>query len=209
MKGSAVQCASHWTQLNWFTLTFCWRGYMRPTIYFNSTVAASRLRTTLLPVVWLAMLVANSVWADDYSDVHGLLRAGKVAQAESKAELFLATSPRDAQMRFLKGVILVETGKSTEAMSTFTKLIEDFPDLPEPYNNLAVLYAGQSQFDKARAALELAIRSNPSYATAHENLGDVYTKLANQAYGRALQLDKGNAALQHKLVAKAPQSASE
>jgi Flp pilus assembly protein TadD len=182
---------------------------MSPTTYLTSNETASRLRTALLPITWLVMLVANSAWADAYADVHGLLRAGQVAQAESKAELFLATSPRDPQMRFLKGVILVETGKATEAMSTFTKLIEDFPELPEPYNNLAVLYAGQSQFDKARAALELAIRSNPGYATAHENLGDVYTKLANQAYGRALQLDKGNAALQHKLVAKATQSASE
>ncbi len=182
---------------------------MHPTTCFTSAAAASRLRTSLLPVAWLVMLVANSAWADDYADVHGLLRAGKLVQAESKAESFLATSPRDPQMRFLKGVILVEAGKSTEAMSTFTKLTEDFPDLPEPYNNLAVLYANQSQLDKARAALELAIRSNPGYATAHENLGDVYTKLANQAYGRALQLDKSNATLQLKLVAKASQSASE
>jgi Flp pilus assembly protein TadD len=182
---------------------------MRPTIFYTSAQAAYRLRTAMLPVAWLLMSVTNSAWADIYADVHGLLRAGQAAQAESKAESFLAANPRDAQMRFLKGVILVETGKSTEAISTFTKLTEDFPELPEPYNNLAVLYASQRQFDKARAALELAIRSNPGYATAHENLGDVYTRLANQAYGRALQLDKGNAALQLKLVAKATQSASE
>lgn len=62
-----------------------------------------------------------------------------------------------------------------------------------------MLYAGQSQFDKARAALEMAIRTNPSYATAHENLGDVYAKLASQAYSKALQLDAGNAAVAPKL----------
>ena len=87
-----------------------------------------------------------------------------------------------------------ESGKPTDAIATFTKLTEDYPELPEPYNNLAVLYAGQSQFDKARAALEMAIRTNPSYATAHENLGDVYAKLASQAYNKALQLDAANAA---------------
>ena len=102
-------------------------------------------------------------------------------------------------MRFLKGVILTEQSKPQEAITAFTKLIEDYPELPEPYNNLAVLYAGQSQFDKARAALEMAIRTNPSYATAHENLGDVYAKLASQAYSKALQLDGTNTGVQPKL----------
>jgi tetratricopeptide (TPR) repeat protein len=102
-------------------------------------------------------------------------------------------------MRFLKGVIQTESGKQADAVATFQKLTEEFPELPEPYNNLAVLYAGQSQFDKARAALEMAIRTNPSYATAHENLGDVYAKLASQAYSKALQLDAGNAGVAPKL----------
>jgi tetratricopeptide (TPR) repeat protein len=119
---------------------------------------------------------------------------GQLNEALSKADQYLAGKPRDPQMRFLKGVIQTESGKPADAVATFTKLTEDFPELPEPYNNLAVLYAGQSQFDKARAALEMAIRTNPSYATAHENLGDVYAKLASQAYSKALQLDAGNAA---------------
>jgi Flp pilus assembly protein TadD len=167
------------------------------------------LYAAFLPMVGLALLGAHPVWADDYTDVHHLLRSGQVAQAESKAELFLSASPRDPQMRFLKGVILVEKGQSDEAISTFTKLTEDFPELAEPYNNLAVLYAGRSRFDQARAALELAIRSNPAYTTAHENLGDVYTKLANQAYDRALQLARGNAQLQGKLVEKATRIAAQ
>jgi len=112
----------------------------------------------------------------------------------------LLAKPRDPQMRFLKGVILAETGKTNDAISTFVKLTEEFPELPEPYNNLAVLYAGQSQFDKARISLEMAIRTNPSYATAHENLGDVYAKLASQAYSKALQLDGSNTAVSPKLA---------
>jgi tetratricopeptide (TPR) repeat protein len=102
-------------------------------------------------------------------------------------------------MRFLKGVALTEQGKAQDAITLFTRLTEDFPELPEPYNNLAVLYAGQNQFDRARAALEMAIRTNPSYATAHENLGDVYARLASQAYSRALQLDSGNQGIAPKL----------
>jgi tetratricopeptide (TPR) repeat protein len=137
--------------------------------------------------------------ADDYAEVNRLMRAGQLAEAQGKADQFLAGKPRDPQMRFIKGVIQTESGKPADAIATFSKLTEDFPELPEPYNNLAVLYAGQSQFDKARAALEMAIRTNPSYATAHENLGDVYAKLASQAYSKALQLDAGNTAVAPKL----------
>jgi ketosteroid isomerase-like protein len=135
----------------------------------------------------------------DYAEVNRLMRAGQYAEATAKADQFLAGKPKDPQMRFLKGVILTEQGKPQDAITVFTKLIEDYPELPEPYNNLAVLQAGQGQFDKARAALEMAIRTNPSYATAHENLGDVYAKLASQAYSKALQLDGSNTGIQPKL----------
>src|SRR5207253_5049643 len=96
--------------------------------------------------------------------------------------------------------ILTEQKRVPEAVQMFTGLTEDYPELPEPYNNLAVLYASQGNFDKAKSALELAIHTHPSYATAHENLGDVYAQLASRAYDRALQLDKNNAAAQVKLA---------
>lgn len=150
-------------------------------------------------------LLVSALWlpaahADDYAEVNRLVKAGQTTDALNKAEQYLSAKPRDPQMRFLKGVILAETGKTNEAIATFVKLTEEFPELPEPYNNLAVLYAGQSQFDKARAALEMAIRTNPSYATAHENLGDVYAKLASQSYSKALQLDSGNTGVPPKLA---------
>jgi tetratricopeptide (TPR) repeat protein len=148
----------------------------------------------------LAALLAAPAFADEAADVSKLLRGGQLAEAMNKADAFLAQHPRDAQMRFLKGVILTEQNKPNDAIIVFTKLTEDYPDLPEPYNNLAVLYASANQYDKARAALENAIRTNPSYATAYENLGDVHAKLASQAYDKALQLDSGNNAAKSKLT---------
>ena len=157
-----------------------------------------------------ALLAAPLAHADEYSDVNQLLRLGKHSEALARADQYLSSKPRDPQMRFLKGVIQSESGKPNDAAATFVKLTEEFPELPEPYNNLAVIYAGQGQYDKARIALEMAIRTNPSYATAQENLGDVYARMANQAYNKALQLDAGNAAVQpklaliHELVSTAP-----
>ena len=86
------------------------------------------------------------------------------------------------------------------AIATLNLITEDYPELPEPHNNLAVLYAAQGQLDKAKSALETALRINPAYATAHENLGDVYAQLASQSYSRALQLQAGNTALPQKLA---------
>jgi tetratricopeptide (TPR) repeat protein len=160
----------------------------------------STIFATLRLLTLAAACATTAVYADEYGDVSQLLRSGKLSEAMVKADAYLSSKPTDPQMRFLKGVIQRNSGKQAEAIATFTKLTEDYPELPEPYNNLAVLYAGQSQFDKARAALEMAIRTNPSYATAHENLGDVYARLASQAYNKALQLDGANAAVPPKLA---------
>ena len=138
--------------------------------------------------------------ADDIQDANKLFKQGQHSQALKKVDGILAAKPKDASARFLKGLILTEQGKAADAIKTFTTLTEDYPELPEPYNNLAVLYASQDQYDKAKLALEMAIRTHPSYATAHENLGDIYAKMASQAYDRALQLDRSNTATQTKLA---------
>lgn len=138
--------------------------------------------------------------ADNVAQIQSLVNQGQHAQALAMADRVLGGNAKEPQARFLKGIALTELNRPDEAVAVFQKLTEDFPELPEPYNNLAVLYAQQRQYDKARSALEMAIRTHPSYATAHENLGDVYARLASQAYDKALQLDSANAAAQSKLA---------
>lgn len=149
-----------------------------------------------------ALLLSTSlaVRADDIQDANKLFKQGQQGQALDKVNSYLVGKPKDAQARFLKGLILTEQGKANDAIKIFSALTEDYPELPEPYNNLAVLYASQGQYDKAKLALEMAIRTHPSYATAHENLGDIYAKMASQAYDRALQLDRSNTTTKTKLA---------
>ena len=168
--------------------------------FTSSPTPLTLLRLLPATFVLTATLFAVSVHANDIDEVNQLLKAGKQAQALTKVEQSLTAKPRDPQLRFLKGVIQTEMGKPQDAIGTFTKLTEEFPELPEPYNNLAVLHASGGQFDKARAALEMAIRTNPSYSTAHENLGDIYANLASQAYSKALQLGGSSTSLQPKLT---------
>ncbi|QZA78445.1 tetratricopeptide repeat protein [Deefgea tanakiae] len=151
----------------------------------------------VLTALFSALSIA--AYAGEAEDIQQLIRAKQYQQAVERADSFLTKSPKDAQVRFLRAIALTEAGRNDEAIKAFTKLSEDYPHLPEPYNNLAVLYANNNQFDKARAALQMAIQTNPSYAIAHENMGDLYARLASQAYDKALQLENNNPQVQTKL----------
>lgn len=156
------------------------------------------LRSISLAVV-LAMNLGLAV-ADDMSDVQGLITAGKAGEALKTADQLLASKPNDTRLRFQRGVALSKLNRQSEAINVFEKLIEAEPKSPGAYNNLAVLYANQGEYEKARHALELAMRTNPIYATAFQNLGDIYAHLAGQAYKKALALEKSGASLPLKLA---------
>lgn len=133
-------------------------------------------------------------------EASALLREGDLAAALERADKAVAADPGDPDARFVRGVILAELKRTPEAVTTFTLLTQDFPEMAEPYNNLAVIYASQGEYERARYALEQALRANPSYATAYENLGDVYVALAMQAYQKSLGLDARNNPVKAKLA---------
>jgi tetratricopeptide (TPR) repeat protein len=133
-------------------------------------------------------------------EIQRLIKSGQSTQALKLIDDSLAKNPKDPAMRFRRGVTLSMLDRKAEALQVFQKLVEDHPEMPAPYNNLAVLYGSQGDYDKARAALVAAIRTNPQYATAYQNLGDVYAQLASQAYSKALQLDNSDTKLPPKLV---------
>ena len=133
----------------------------------------------------LAVIAAE----EDYQRALKLVQQGQIKAAQAPLEAYLKSAPQELRGRFLQGVILIQLGKLNEATRLYQDLIEEFPQHPEPFNNLAVLYGMQGQYDKARAVLEMALHTHPSYAVAYENLGDVYSRMASQAYEKALQLD--------------------
>jgi tetratricopeptide (TPR) repeat protein len=115
-----------------------------------------------------------------------LIELKRYNDAQEKIEGALKAKPRDAQWRFLEGVLYAETSQDQKAINAFESLREEFPELAEPYNNLAVLYQRRGEYQRARVALEQAIVNRPGYALAYENLGDLYAKLALQTYEKGL-----------------------
>ncbi len=135
-----------------------------------------------------------------YDGAIAAYRAGRVDEALGVTDEALKTDPRNAQLRFLRGVILAERGRTDEAVTMFRGMTEDFPELPEPYNNLAVIHAGRGEWEAARQALEQSVRAVPTYALAHENLGDIHLQLAARAYEQAGRLDARNQSTRSKLA---------
>ena len=139
------------------------------------------------------------VYTQSLREAKSLLERKQYADATAKLDKLIAERPREPQARFLKGLALTDEGKADEAMGVFRALLADFPELPEPRNNLAVLYAQKGEYAQARDELERAVQLAPDYAVAHENLGDVYARLAEVEYDRTIALDKRNRTAPGKL----------
>lgn len=166
--------------------------------------------TAGLLALFLALLFASlpalSAQAADASqllrvttrEIEQQFRRGETAPALQRLDAALAQHPVDAGLRFLKAVMLAEYGRTDEASALLEALTQEFPDLPEPYNNLAVLQAAAGRLEPARALLESALRLDPGYRTAHQNLGDVLVRLAQRAYESATG-PRGDPGLQNKL----------
>jgi len=154
----------------------------------------------ILAAVLFAWLWSTTVAAATPAEVQTLLKKGELQAALELAHTGLEKNADDIEMRFLKGLILTRMERFDDAEREFQALIEKHPKLPEPYNNLAVVYAAQGEYEKARETLLRAINTHPSYATAYENIGDIYAKMASDAYNQALQLDTNNTAAREKLA---------
>jgi Flp pilus assembly protein TadD len=151
----------------------------------------------------------RKAYAQTLRDAQALLERKQYDEAIAKLDRLTQERPREPQARFMKGVALTDEGKTDDAIGVFRALLADFPELPEPRNNLAVLYAQKGEYALARDELERAVQAAPDYAVAHENLGDVYARLAEVEYEKAVTLDRRNrgAAAKLKLVREVPTTA--
>jgi Flp pilus assembly protein TadD len=170
-----------------------------------------------LMVAVFAVLVLSQLWGGEaraqsprqstlppaqtrpHDNAQAALKAGNPQRALEIAETALKTFPNDAQLRFIRAVSLNLLNRLPEAETAFAQMTQEFPELPEPYNNLAVVRAAQGKLDQARVALEDAIRAVPGYPVAHENLGDIHAQLAARSYRNAQRLDPANKTVEPKL----------
>ncbi len=104
----------------------------------------------------------------------------RLKQRESNGE-----TGTDVQLLFLKARALSAAGRHNEAIRIYQDMTTYYPELPEPWNNLAAEYIAQDKLDMALEALKMALTADPSYALARNNMGEVQLMLANDAYRKA------------------------
>ncbi len=157
------------------------------------------MRGVLLGAIGCVFAAMAAAAAPAIEEAQALIAKGQFEQALGLLDHHLKSAPQDAEARFKRGLVLVRLNRNDDAAAAFAGLTRDFPELPEAYNNLAVVYAQQGEYDKARKALEDSLAARPSYALGHENLGNIYAALSAASYKRALTLDPGNASVRAKL----------
>lgn len=143
----------------------------------------------------------DTLVGDAYQRVNRLIVAKNYTAALEAAKKHLETTPSDPQMRLLKSRILVAQKNTKAARSVLLSITQEFPEIAEPYNNLAVLYAQSGELAQAKVALENALRINPNYQLALHNLGDVYRRMARNQYRKALALQPNSTTLKKKIRA--------
>lgn len=132
----------------------------------------------------LAATMQNS----DFSvQVERLLRNGRAPQALELAEIGIKRNPRNAQLVFQKAVALETMERTEEAAKVLRSLIADYPEIPEPYNNLAGIYSREGNLTRAEELLVKALALRPNFALAHTNLGNLYLAKAKNAYSSAIK----------------------
>ena len=129
-----------------------------------------------------------TVISTPHNDVRKLLRQAKYPQLCCWSTKALATNPRDPQMRFWQAYIFEQLDQPEMAQQVYLDLTREYPELPEPHNNLGAIYAAKGDYPNAKASLEAALRANPNYAAAHENMGDLLVNMARQSYERSLTI---------------------
>ncbi|HEX3382356.1 MAG TPA: tetratricopeptide repeat protein [Paraburkholderia sp.] len=164
------------------------------TLAWRVTVAAA---LAIMPVASVyaqkaAVMPQGPAVRDNTPEIDASIAQQNWQTALTQLDARIAANPRDAQAKFKRANVLVHLNRDDDAIAAFTELTQLYPELPEPYNNLATLFARQGRLTEARAALETATKVNPNYGLAYENLGDLYLRLADAAYRRAQGLGKAS-----------------
>ncbi|MEI2415600.1 tetratricopeptide repeat protein [Orrella sp. JC864] len=123
--------------------------------------------------------------------IEALLNAGQNEQALAEIQARLRQEENriapgtDVQLQFQHARALAALGRTGQAQAIYTEMTTRYPELPEPWNNLAALYVQQGHLDRAEQALQMALVANPRYATARANLADVQLMQAQRNYESA------------------------
>lgn len=159
----------------------------------------NRLPTIFTSLMFLAVILPGLANANSLQQIQQDLKANRYAQAAASAKALLKQQPDDLQLHFITALALQKNAQPEQAIRHYQAIIADHPKLPEPRNNLAIIYLQQGQYDQAIDLLIESLNTHPAYATAWKNLNNIYQGLASEAYRKALSDDNDTRSMLHTI----------
>ncbi len=155
--------------------------------------------TRFIPVLFVLLTASPAFAAVSLQQLQQLIAEQRYDAAAASGEQLLQQNSRHARARFLTAYAYQMQRKHNQAEAHYQALIEQDPTLPEPRNNLAMIYLSRGNYDRASQILVDAINTHPSYATAYENLSQIYKGIASEAYRRAVSESNEPAKYTHEI----------
>ena len=107
-----------------------------------------------------------------------------LTQSDSQSER--PTPSAEAIDRFNHGLTLITQGRSDEAITVYEGLIKAFPQFPQPYNNLASVFASLGNLERAESLLRQGLELDDRYRLFRKNLGSLLIHRASRIYREAI-----------------------
>ena len=150
-------------------------------------------------LLFCLLLTEPAIAATSLKQLQQLIAQEKFAAAAQNGEQLLLQNANNTQARFLTAYAHQMNKNKDKAIALYQALVADNPSLPEPRNNLAMIYLAEGDYDRAIQLLVEALNTHPSYATAYENLSQVYKGIASETYRRAVSESSEPAKYTHNI----------
>ncbi len=140
----------------------------------------------IIVFILFSLSCSSAFSASSVEDIKLLIDGENYAEAAEIGEQLLIKHPGHARIQFLTAFAYQKTQKNWKAAYHYKKLILQHPELPEPRNNLAMIFIADGDYEKASQLLVDAINTHKSYAIAYQNLNQIYASMASEAYKQAV-----------------------
>jgi len=111
--------------------------------------------------------------------------AASGAAGSAATQVQAAPIPERATQQYAQALLLMKSGRTTDAELELKQLAAGYPQLTGPQLNLGLLYLHDSRLPEAEAAFKAALALSPSSAVAGNELGIVERRLGKFAEAEA------------------------
>jgi tetratricopeptide (TPR) repeat protein len=139
--------------------------------------------------ILISLFIINIAQAATLQEMQTELDSAQYARASTTGLELLRQQPDDPRLLFLTAFAFQKNNQAKQAIHYYQEVISAHPELPEPRNNLAIIYLQKGEYDEAVKLLIASLNTHPAYATAYKNLNTLYQGLASEAYRKALNDD--------------------